>query len=271
MFKKYLIIASKQDLAGMNIVSQLSQFGQYDVYLVEGNIVYDTSYDKPKLKDYDFIIFASKHQSTKGEKSLSVHAPGNWRGNDYGGEKGKVCPTSSQFLKQTFETLNKNAEEHGLTRNYQVTLEATHHGPLIDKPCIFIEIGSSEIEWKDKRAGFVLAKTIANMIENFKVNPYNENVIALGGPHYCPGFNKIQLKSNIAISHVIAQYAFPISEEIIKEAIGKTKEELDFVLLDWKGLGNAQSRQQVIEVLDKLHLRYEKTSKINKTEKDEED
>ena len=31
---------------------------------------------------------------------------------------------------------------------YKLTLECTHHGPLIEKPCVFIEIGSTETEWE---------------------------------------------------------------------------------------------------------------------------
>src|SRR3989344_5694439 len=143
-------------------------------------------------------------------------------------------------MKQSFEILNKTAEAYNLTKDYKVTLEATHHGPLIHKPCLFIEIGSTETEWKDRKAGFVIAKAIAETIETFKVNPYNEIAIALGGPHYCPNLNKIQLKSNVAISHIIPFYSLPLSEEILKEAIEKTEEEVDFALLDWKGLGTAE-------------------------------
>ena len=44
----------------------------------------------------------------------------------------------------------------------------------------------------------------------------------------------------------------------------KTEEELDFVLLDWKGLGNSEQRQRVISILDRLYLNYRKTSDISK-------
>jgi D-tyrosyl-tRNA(Tyr) deacylase len=44
----------------------------------------------------------------KKMETLSVHVPGNFRNNDLGGEKGKVCPTSALFQKQLFENLYKN-------------------------------------------------------------------------------------------------------------------------------------------------------------------
>jgi D-aminoacyl-tRNA deacylase len=275
-YKKFLIVASKKDKAGINITTQLSQFRQnpllssmgnkpsFDFYLVEDEIIFDESYDKLKFEKYDFIIFASKHQSEKGEKSLCVHTPGNFREAKYGGTTGKVCPASGVFNKQLFENLNKIAKQHELDKRYNMTMEATHHGPLIDKPCVFIEIGSSDMEWSDRRAAWVIAKTILETIETYKENPYNEVTVAIGGPHYCPNYNKIQLNSNIAISHVIAQYNFPIDENTIKEAIDKTEEEIEFFLLDWKGLGSSEQKQHLLEILDKNYIRYKKTSEIEK-------
>ena len=84
-----------------------------------------------------------------------------------GERKNKVCMTSAVFFKQIFEKLNKTAEFYHL-HDYKVTMEATHHGPLIEKPCIFIEIGSTEAEWTDRIAGFVVAKTIAETIAEYK-------------------------------------------------------------------------------------------------------
>ena len=142
-------------------------------------------------------------------------------------------------------------------------MEVTHHGPLINKPCLFIEIGSDDEGWKNRRAGFIVAKTIAETIRNFKPNEYREIAIGIGGPHYCPVFNKIQLNSNVAISHIIPTYATPISEEMIREAIQKTDEELDFVVIDWKAF-NSEERQRIIALLEKMYINYKKSSEIQK-------
>lgn len=265
-YEKYLIVASKKDSAGINITTQLSQFQEskkFDFYLVDEEVIFSENLDLEKINKYDFIIFASKHSSEKKEKSLTIHPVGNFREAKFGGVVGKIGKTSALFQKQLFEKLKENAKKYNLN-NYSISLEATHHGPLIDKPCIFIEIGSTETEYKDRRAGFIIAKTISETIKIFKENPYNEIAVAIGGPHYCPNFNKIQLKSNIAISHIIPQYVLPLTEEMVKETIEKTNEEVDLVLLDWKGLGNLDKRQKILDVLDKLYLRYEKTSDISK-------
>jgi len=263
MFKRYLIVASKLDKAGINITTQLSQFGRFDFYLVDSEIIYTQNLNMEKVEEYDFIIFASKHQSEKKEKTLSIHAPGNWKAADFGGEVGKICKSSALFQKELFEKLNKNVDEFRMNR-YKVTLECTHHGPLISKPCVFIEIGSTEIEWADKKAAFVIAKTIKEAIEEFKENPYREVAIGIGGPHYCPNFNKIQLESNVALSHIIPQYVLPMNEEMIREAVSKTCEDIDFFVLDWKGIGPAEERKKIIAILNKLYLNYKKTSEIKK-------
>lgn len=276
-YQKYLIIASKSDLAGANITTQLSQFRPnpltsslksspaFDFYLIDGEIVQTENLDMEKINKYDFIIFASKHRSEKQEKTLSIHAPGNWllTTPKLGGEAGKVCKSSALFQKQMFESLNENAKKYNL-EEYKITLECTHHGPLIEKPCVFIEIGATETEWQDRKAGFVVAETIKSTIQNFKENPYREISIGIGGPHYCPNFNKVQLNSNIALSHIIPTYVTPITEQMIKEAIAKTEEEVDFILLDWKGISNADERKRITSILEKNYIPWKKTSDVEK-------
>lgn len=276
MYKKYLVVASKKDKAGVNITTQLSQFRKapvlasmqkdargFDFYLVDEEIIHTKNLDLEKINQYDFIIFASKHRSEKGEKTLSVHAPGNWRQAEFGGGSEKICKSSALFCKQLFEKLNQNAKKYEL-KEFKITMECTHHGPLINKPCVFIEIGSTENEWVLRKPGFIIAKTISDTIDEVEKNPYNEIAIGIGGPHYCPNFNKIQYNSNIALSHIIPQYVLPLKEEMIRQAIDNTEEEVDFALLDWKGLGNAEQREQVLQVLDKLYVNYKKTSEISK-------
>lgn len=262
-YKNFLIVASKKDTAGINITTQLSQFGNFKFYLVDDEIIFDENLDMEKINSYDFVIFVSKHKSESNDKSLCVHVPGNWNFAEFGGKTKKVCKSSALFFKKIFENLNKNFSKNPLN-GFKVTLEVTHHGPLIDKPCIFIEIGSTEREWGDKKAGFLIAKTIFETISDFQENPYNEIALAIGGPHYCPSFNKIQSNSNIAISHIIPQYAIPITEEMIKQAIEKTEEEVDMILLDWKGLGKSEKRKDILDVLNKFFIPIKKTSEIKK-------
>jgi len=270
----FAVIYSKQDIAGINIAEALKEHfvPQTQILEFKKDSIYLEDIDKDnRLKNTDFVIFATRHKSEKGTPSLSLHAPGNWRNADFGGKPGKICPTSSLALKYLFQKLNENSKENPELDNYQITLECTHHGPLINKPCCFIEIGSNEKQWHDKEAAKVIAKTIADF-QNFDKwkQEQKENkiktAIAVGGPHYCPNFNKIQLSenSNISIGHIIPEYALPLSESMLKEAIAKTKEHTNLILLDWKGCGNSEQRQQITRLLNKLSLKYERTERIEK-------
>ena len=258
---KFVVLIDKTDSASSNIGKFLrEQHPTIPLHFLEKESIYNENIDKkPELKQYDFFIFATKHQGKK-EKMLSVHAPGNWNKAEYGGKEGGVCKTSALFLKQLFinlNNLNKKAKS-----SYETILEVTHHGPYIEKPCCFIEIGSSPKQWNDELAIGIIATTISKIIKTYKPKKY-KTTIGIGGPHYCPNFSKIQLNSNIAISHIIPQYAFPITEQTIKEAINKTQEKSKLALIDWKGLKSEQ-RQQAIKILDKLKLEYKKTSEIEK-------
>ena len=206
----------------------------------------------------DFLIFISKHQGAK-PKILSLHAPGNWKKAEYGGKENKVCKTSASILKIFFQELNKNVPQ-----GWTATLECTHHGPYVEKPCLFIEIGSSEKDWIIKQAGQAIATTIENTLK--KINKENQKLpaaIGIGGPHYCPNFNKIQLNSKYAMGHIIPEYIMPINESIIKEAINKTEEKVELAILDWKGMKREQ-RQELMKILYKLNLKHKRTSEIKK-------
>jgi len=275
---RFAVLYSKKDLAGINIAEQFKKLfiPQIPIIELKKESIYSEDIDKlPELRNIDFIIFATRHQSAKKEHSLSLHAPGNWRGAisrrgdkskitsgiarkaDYGGKPGKVCSTSAFVLKYLFQQLNKNAQQADL-KDYNITLECTHHGPLIEKPCCFIEIGSSEQQWQDKKSGQIIAKTIASL-QNYKPNSKHIPVIGIGGPHYCPNFNKIQLNSEYAISHIIQEYALPLTEKMLKEAEQKTLEQIKLVLLDWKGCGNSEKRQQVLDIIKKSGLKVKRT------------
>lgn len=257
---KFAILYSNKDPAGVNIAKQLKEFylPQTPIIELSKETIYSEDIDKdPRIKEAEFIIFASKHQSSENIPSLALHSPGNWRSADYGGKSGKLSPTSTQALKFLFKNLKKNAGD------YPITLEATHHGPLINKPCCFIEIGSNEKAWADNKLGKIIAKTISEF-QNFKPSRSIKSAIAIGSGHYAPNFTKIQLAENIAIGHILPSHHFPVTPTMIKEALEKTHEHIDFILLDWKGCGSSSKRQEIIDLIEKLGLNWERTDQVKK-------
>ena len=272
------IIASSKDPAGINIRNNLIELFEFDklneifdkndvfqyekipnklikLYLTNDDLIYSENIDK--RIDADILIFASKHRSKENTPSFAVHAIGNWGKAEFGGEEGKLCFSSAILLKNLFIELNKDAKEI----NYELTLEATHHGPFVEKPAVFIEIGSTEKEWNDKNNGGIIAKTIMDALQN--EHQIYKIAVGVGGPHYCNNFNKIILKTDIAISHICPKYALAnLNEELIKQSIEKTLEKIDFFVLDWKGLG--KEKQRIVETLKNLSLDFKRTDGIFK-------
>ncbi len=262
---RFAISYSKKDEAGINIVQRIKEQGflpHVPIIDLKKETIYSDNLEKhPWIKNIDFIVFASKHASKDKKPALSLHAPGNWRGADFGGKEGKIAPTSAFVLKYLFQQLNKNHEKSEL-KDYEVTLEVTHHGPSINKPCCFIELGSSEQQWDNKEAAKVIAKTIIDL-QNYKKTTYIP-AIGIGGPHYCPNFNKIQLNSEYAISHIIPQYALPLTRTMLQEAEEKTSEHIKTILVDWKGCGKSEERDKYINIIKRFGIPYKRTSEVNK-------
>lgn len=271
---RFAIVYSKLNSAGINIIEEFKKLAyapQIPIIELKKETIFseDISEKKyPELRNIDFLVFASTHRSEKGAPSLCLHAPGNWRNTDLGGKPGKVCKTSAFILKYLFQELNKNYEsnKNNLKENYNVTLEITHHGPLIGIPCCFIELGSQESQWQDKEAAKIIAKSILSLQNYNSVDNHHnwQAAIGIGGPHYAPSFNKIQLNSQYALSHIIPEYAFPLTESMLKEAEEKTNEQIKEVLIDWKGCGKSEQRQEIIKLIEKNGLKHKRTSDVEK-------
>lgn len=272
------IISSSKDPAGMNIrnsLLEMFEFGktggkfegneifQLDTlknktiksYLTESDLIFYENIDK-KI-EADIFVFASKHRSKENTKSFAIHPIGNWSKADLGGKENKLCPSSGVLLKNLFLELNNAAKDHG----YELTMEATHHGPYVEKPAVFCEIGSTEEEWNDKNNGGLMAKTIIQGLGN--ENKSYETAFGIGGPHYCNNFNKIALRTNIALSHICPKYHLDkLDESLLRQSIEKTKEKVDFALLDWKGLGT--EKQRIVELLKGMNLEMRRSDHVLK-------
>jgi len=273
-FKKISVIVSKTDPAGINIAGHLiKKFNfketekSFDLNSVYSFSNEKNSFDlvfinqKQVFADYlneletDLIVFASKHSSETKKPCLSVHSIGNFSKAELGGKDKTLVKTSSLVLKNFYLNLVKKVKEKKF--DFPVLMEQTHHGPFLSKPCVYIEIGSSEEQWQNQSAGKILAETIMNSFSNF--NSGFKTAIGIGGTHYCPEFSKIEERTELALSHILSKYYVDeIDLNLFRQMIEKTFEPVFLVLIDWKGL-IAEQRNKIISFCEELNLDWKKT------------
>ena len=241
-----LIIASNADSASINLrdrlleMSQWIKCGEYDsnnmweiteergdyckkrTRLISINDIHinaekiDDSFEKENNVKINNIIFLSRHKAASGKPSLTVHPIGNWGKAEYGGKEGKITPTSPKLMTGLLRKIKENQLE-----GFDVCFEATHHGPLLDTPTIFLEIGSTESEWEDEVPARALIKSLLEV-------KYNEgkNVVGIGGGHYTPRFTEAALTHKVNFGHMVANYGIPfVDTKTIKEAIKSSNAE----------------------------------------------
>ena len=51
---------------------------------------------------------------------------------------------------------------------------------------------------------------------------------------------------------------------MVREAVEKTEEEIDFAILDWKGLGKAEQRDEIVKILEKNYIMWKKSSDVKR-------
>jgi len=223
------VIVSKKDVASINI-SKVLLFeykwekkgdayihGNRLLYFIEDEHLYHDNVDKEIEElgyEIDAVIFASRHSSSQERKTLSVHPIGNFGKALYGGKSKQLVKTNPWLMRHALQLL-KEKNKIG----YSVSYEATHHGPWLEKPSFFIEVGSTSRQWNDMQACHVVAEAIMEMKEERK----GKIAIGIGGGHYAPRFTDIALKHGIAFGHIAAKYAIEhLNEEMLKKMVEAT-------------------------------------------------
>lgn len=183
---------------------------------------------------FDVVIFASKHKSESGMKTLSVHLVGNYNKPDFGGREKTLVNASPHLMTTALRTMKEKNKT-----DYHVCFEVTHHGPYLKTPAFFIEIGSDENAWKDEKAGKVIAETIIETIKNPQKYPV---VMGVGGGHYAPRFTEIALSKKVSFAHMLPKHQIEnLDEKMVDEIIQKSKP--DFVYFHIKGMRKSDYRR----------------------------
>lgn len=249
------VVYSSKDVAGQNIAEALISKGfEINDSVFEGNEVFQRENWEliqtdveliyaEHLNDlnYEEVIFASRHSAASGKPTLTAHACGNFGEADYGGQKRQISKASANTMCNIFREMASYKGEH------EVSLEVTHHGPFIDIPHCWIELGSNTIQWKDKKAADFLADCIIKGIDSEMQTP---SAIGIGGNHYAATFSKYE--GEYAFGHIIPKYAQKyLNLKIVKQMIEMTFPEPEFIAIDKKGVAQQSKVQELVKNLGK--------------------
>ncbi len=181
----------------------------------------------------DLVVYLSKHRSESRTPSLTVHAIGNPKGADFGGQPRTLVTAAPLWMTAALRRLRQEAA--GLP--YEVTFEATHHGPYLEAPTFYIEQGSTEKEWADPQAAAAIARTL------LRLEPVDAPVaVGLGGGHYVPRHTDVAVARRVAFGHLLSRHALEgLSDEGLAQAVERTP-GASLAYLHRKSLGKAEAR-----------------------------
>ena len=230
------IIISKPDIASCNIYYNLLQIkdwkekgefqgnpvfyhGDFFIATISDEHIYHDDVDKEIFEalgeNPEVMIYASRHRSESGKRSLTVHPIGNYGKAEFGGKERTLVPSSPHLMTEAMRILREKASD----LDFSVSFEATHHGPHLETPTFFIEIGSDESAWRDKKAARAIAETIMEIeIKEYPVG------IGVGGGHYSPRMTDVAKERKISFGHIVPTYAISnLDSEMANQIIKKTQ------------------------------------------------
>ncbi|MFH1779815.1 MAG: D-aminoacyl-tRNA deacylase [Candidatus Micrarchaeota archaeon] len=237
-----LIVCSKKQELGLKTFSLLKE-KKANVVLIEDSPLNLTSIPQ----ETDLLVFCSTHKSVTSSPCFTTHAPGNFTDALHGGEPRALAFSSGTAIRNAFTFFQKQ-------NLLPSVMEATHHGPTsLNKPCVFVELGSTVKEWSDGALCEFLTEACIHVAETHL--PAETSAIGFGGTHYCSAFLKLALKqpfSFICPKHALAS----LDEVMLRQMIEKSVERVDKAFIDKKGCAS-EARKKLLVLLEKASLNYE--------------
>ncbi|MGI0132525.1 MAG: D-aminoacyl-tRNA deacylase [Thermoplasmata archaeon] len=157
------------------------------------------------------LVFPSIHRSGSGTPCFTVHPLGNPTASaELGGRPARLTPSEPRRMASALRAL----AERGTALGLDTTLEATHHGPLLDHPAFFVEIGFGD----DVRPPPDAVVSLAMVLPELEPDPDDRIAVAIGGGHYAPHFTDLVLKRRWAIGHILSRHAIEAATHEVARA-----------------------------------------------------
>lgn len=161
------------------------------------------------------LVFPSIHRSERGVRCFTAHALGNVGAAEVGGEAGVLGVSAPRLMTAALRRLH----EEGRRLSLPATFEATHHGPALELPSMFVEIGSADDAEPPGEAVAALAEVLLELSEDGR----DRVAVGIGGGHYAPHFTDLALKRQWAFGHLLARHAVAgVERELLERALALT-------------------------------------------------
>lgn len=270
-----LLVASRHDPASINIRDRLLETGDWQPTgeRFRGALAWGRGDDLlveiegPSVTDEDLaghlrawrdaveaVWFLSRHRAESGHPSLTVHPIGNHRPvADLGGRPSTLAPAPARDMGALLRRLKARRDEAGLP--HSVTFEATHHGPGIGVPSLFVEIGSDDAWYGDRRTAQAMAAAVHDVLDGGGAigGPV---LVGAGGGHYVPRQTDLALAGEADFGHFLPAYAVDADDAdsgMLARAVVATP-GCEGLHLHRKGLRGAQ-RSRVLQWAEALGVK----------------
>ncbi len=266
------MVYSKLDSAGSNMAAQIAaqngfervegerylRYRNDEIHIYESDVL-PFQADFADTLGCSVIMFLSRHKSEADVDAFTTHSLGNWRNSsDFGGKPKQLSTAAPELMLFALAGMSK------IDENVQKTYEATHHGPLLKTPSLFVELGGSERMLDSKPIAAKVADaafaSLTSMLEG--TTSARRIVIGIGSNHYPQKFTKLALTKGYAFSHILPKYAILNEDgsnnlDVLEQAMGRSSPEPESAVIDWKSLNSAM-KEETIKKLNEIGLDNEK-------------
>ncbi len=224
---KINIIHSATDIAGANIRAAIDDLIQSPPdggwpLLVKHTVIFHEYNDRiihaPDTitdPDAELVIFLARHASINPVPVLTVHPAGNFTTADLGGNPRELGLSAPAWMRAVLRNHQKYVPQ-----GFRVSYEITHHGPTsIHAPYFFVEVGSTETEWRNTEAVRAAALSVLTADPDEPVIP----LIGFGGTHYAVRQTAIALETRGAFGHIMhTRDVGAVSADMVMQMIRKS-------------------------------------------------
>lgn len=248
-----LLVAYGSDPAGRNMAEHLAQDMPYRDGVYRGD-AYDLAIlETPAISadwlesefQYDGYVFLSKHAAESGRLALTCHSTGNF-GEEaaFGGSPRQVAVPYPSLQKEYMRALWGRRDSFG---GFDITLEATHHGPTaLSVRSIFVEVGTTPEQWNDT----ALCGSVADALADSMGRPARRHPVAVcfGGTHYPKKFTREAIHGEYALGSIVPAHALEWVDDSMLSHILERNAGASAALLDWDVMG--PHRRRILEMLE---------------------